>query len=279
MENQLQKVNILGFGIMGRQIAALLVFAGYDVNIWSRNIDENNKALYHREIKKIEKFLIQDPQENGTITYTSNIKALLPALTFEVLCEDVEVKKKVICLLDYDLQNHGILTNTSSYAPEEIHPSAVGIHFFNPIYLLKFAELSCASIDLPLGVKFLIDFLRERLNFEIITVNGNRGYIGNYLLFQEIANALKLVDRYGYDTRRIDQVLSHMGRSVSIFDIIDLVGVDVTRRIILNLKENDSAIFYSPIFDKALSDNVLGKKNKTSIRSVVDDVRWGKGGV
>lgn len=277
MSNKLEMINILGFGIMGRQIASLFQLVGYEVNVWSRSINEDSTQLYLKELKKIEKFLIPHPQKKDGIQHTEDIKTLTPALTFEVLIEDIDVKKKVIASLDYDVTEYGILTNTSSYSPLEIHHCAVGLHFFNPIYLLKFAELSHSALELSSAMKLLVDRLCSELGFEIIAVNNNRGYIGNYLLFQEIANALKLIDKFGYDTNMIDKVLSHMGRSISIFDIIDLVGVDVTRSIILNLKETDPSISYSSILDKALAENVLGKKNRTSIRNIIDSEKLKKG--
>ncbi|MEI6513508.1 MAG: 3-hydroxyacyl-CoA dehydrogenase NAD-binding domain-containing protein [bacterium] len=275
----MKTVNILGFGVMGRQVAALLQSIGYDVTVWSRHIDDDKSQLFCRDIKRIDKYFPNKAKGKGHICYVNNIELLMPALTFEVLVEDVDVKRRVIESLVYDVGDQGILTNTSSYSPSEIHCCAVGLHFFNPIYLLRFAELSCTTFEPVLSIRCLVESLCSELNVEIVHVRGNRGYIGNYLLFQDVANAFKLLEKYRYDTKTIDKVLNHMGRSISLFDIVDLVGVDVTRQIIRNLSKEDPSIFYPPVLDRAIARGVLGKKNRTSIRDFVDEERVGKGGI
>ncbi len=265
----MKQINMLGFGVMGRQAAALFQLLSYDVFVWDHNITDDKKAMFATEVRKMEKFLGLDSMKQGGITFVKNIEELVPVLTYEALIEDLPVKRSVISHLSYAISKGVLLTNTSSYRPSEIHPYAMGLHFFNPIYRLKFAELSSYSDAASSSVKDLLNCLNKH-GFEIITTSDNRGYVGNYLLFQEIANALKLIDRFNYKTSTIDRILSHMGRSVSVFDIIDLVGVDITRKILMNLKEVDSSIYCSQLLDEALKKNILGKKNKTSIRSVID---------
>ena len=108
-------------------------------------------------------------------------------------------------------------------------------------------------------------------DFTLVQVKENRGYIGNFLLFSEIASTLKLVDEFGYTTHAIDQVRHCMGHEVSIFSIIDLIGIDTTKRILDNLHETDSGIYVSPVLEKALHRGIYGRKNGTSILEVINE--------
>jgi len=266
----MDKLNVLGAGVMGRQITALFCLAGYEVFVWNRHIDEEIKGLQAKELKIAERVLKKHGQM-GNVQYVENIDALEPLLTYEILIEDINVKREVISHLPYKIEKNQLITNTSSYSPIEVHDNAMGLHFFNPVYYLRFAELAYSSEELGPSIKALIDRLKNTFGFEFIATSMNRGYIGNYLLFHEIANALKLIDEYGYKTDKIDRILFHMGRTESLFNLIDLVGVDVCRKIILNLREKDPSLYISPLLDVAIRKNILGKKNNTTIRCIIDN--------
>lgn len=268
--NKVEVVNILGFGVMGRQIAALLQLAGYHVCVWDRSLNDNKISRFKRDFKMIAKAFSLENIDCKDVSFVNNLGCLAGGLTYEVLVEDIGIKRAVLASLPSVIQSGTLLTNTSSYSPLEIHERAIGMHFFNPIYSLRFAEISSPVDELSASIKALISKLEKLMGIEFVFAFNNRGYIGNYLLFREIASALKIIDEYHYKTEAIDKVLAHMGRVNSLFDIIDLVGVDVCRKIILNLKEKDNAVYFSPLLDKAISNNIYGKKNKTSIRQILD---------
>lgn len=262
-------VNILGFGVMGRQIASLCVLMGVNVFLWNRSDSPTRQQLFTKQLRTDQKFFKGYCKTEGTFTFVTGIDQLKERLTIEVLVEDIDIKRKVISQLGYAFERRPLVTNSSSYSPIEIHPNTIGIHFFNPIYALRFVEFSADGSHLTSEVEEFLSFLIA-FDFEIVRTSNNRGYIGNFLLFNEISNALKLIDRYGYRSRTIDAVLRHMGREVSVFDIIDQVGVDVTKKILENLREVDGSIEVSPLLLSAISKNIYGKKNRTSIRQVID---------
>jgi 3-hydroxyacyl-CoA dehydrogenase len=140
------------------------------------------------------------------------------------------------------------------------------------VHALRFAEFAAPPGTRTPGMEDLLRRL-DGLGFALIEADFNRGYIGNYILFREIAAALQLIDRHHYTSRAIDEVLKRMGRPVSLFEIIDLVGVDVTLRIIQNLRGEDPSIHLSPLLQRAVSEGILGRKNQTSLRTLVDAPR------
>ena len=262
-------LNILGFGVMGRQITSLCVLMGMNVCLWNRSHSREQHELYQKQLKRDRRLFKEHCIGDGKFTFVSDLSQLEERLTIEVLVEDIQVKRDVVSGLGFDFERIPLVTNSSSYSPLEIHSGAIGIHFFNPICTLKFVELSADEAQITSEVKTFLNSL-EGFDFEIVKTAKNRGYVGNYMLFNEISNALKLIEKHGYSSKTIDAVQAHMGRAVSLFDIIDRVGVDVTKKILENLGETDDSVEASPFLGMAIAKGIYGKKNNTSIREIID---------
>lgn len=258
------RINILGAGVMGKQLVALLQLFGHDVVIWSRRSPEivrleidHQRRILHRKLHIAE--------TKGTLNVVDHLTLLESALTIEALSEDLDVKRAVIGGLSYDPSIHGLLTNTSSIQPMNIHPGARGLHFFNPVLAVKMIELAGTRDTLQPAEHELVDCL-EQNGFDIIETQDNPGYVANYVLFREIGSVLRLIDEFGYHPEVIDRVLKCLGHSSSALDLIDLIGVDVCCKILSNLMDVDSTFYLSPTLRKAVEAGVLGNKNETSFR-------------
>lgn len=88
------RINILGYGTMGRQITALLRLLGYDITVWSRCIgDEFNKES-DRALKLARRMLmLQEEVGTGEIEFTGELAMLEIGCTIEALVEDINYKK------------------------------------------------------------------------------------------------------------------------------------------------------------------------------------------
>ncbi|RDH81544.1 MAG: hypothetical protein DIZ80_15825 [endosymbiont of Galathealinum brachiosum] len=260
-------INVLGFGLMGKQISALLYLSGCEVNIYSRN--DINEKDFLRQVKILKKSL-RDTREGKYVLY-AELNELPNCTTIESVVEDITIKKEIYEKIR--LNNNSLyLTNTSSYSPDEISSEILGMHFFNPISL-GLIELSNNNVKQEeLGDLSSLVSKFESLGYVVVDVNENRGYIGNYILFHEISSALKLVEKFGYGVEQINQVYSKLYDGRDIFFIIDLIGIDVSYKILSNLKEVDETIYMPKTLKKALERNILGRKNKTTIKSIIEDV-------
>lgn len=262
------KFNVLGFGVMGRQIAALLQMLGHDVTVWNREISESRMERYHSERRVLMRKLGRS-ELTGTFRPEPVLDRLPAGLTIEVLAEELCVKQKILSGLPYAIEPMTLFTNSSSLLPNEIHPQAHALHFFNPIHALRLVETTLPPNEVDGEVKQLLDGL-QNLGIAVVRTNANRGFVGNYILFREISSALKLIDQYRYTTKTIDTVMNGIGRATSLFEVIDCVGIDVVKHILENLHHDDSSIYISPLLQKALELNILGRKNKTTIRTLID---------
>jgi len=248
---------------MGIQLTAFFNVIGYQVNVWNRTFSDAKLKRLSIEKRILEKNLKCAPDKQE-IVFLDNISLLPPVITIEALAEDLAVKQGVLCELPFELQLNGLFTNSSSFSPDEIHKNAQALHFFNPIYSVKLVETTCELDVLPLFRDI------QDAGLTVVHTKNNRGYIANYVLFREIAAALMLVEKFGYDTGTIDLTFAALGRQASVFDVIDFVGVDVTKRILENLRETDSSVTVPPVLTLALASGILGRKNKTTIRSMLD---------
>lgn len=251
-------------GLMGYQITSLLHLLGFDIAVFSRN--EINKKKLDRSIKFLNKHLSIDPALCGNLKFCYNFEDLYDACTIESVIEDLTIKKDIYSEVR-KITKKPFATNSSSFNPKEIEDDVVGVHFFNPIHLKLVEVINTGSNQLP-------DAFFHNLQiagYNIVEVKGNRGYIGNYLLFHEIGAALKLVDNYNYNTQDIKNVTSVIYPNRDIFLILDLIGLDVALSIFKNLHEEDSSIYIPKCIEGALKLGVLGKKNKTSIIDFIEN--------
>ena len=238
----MKKINIIGFGKMGMQISSLLMIMGYKVNIFTKNFSLKEKK-FKISNKIFEKFF--KIKQSGNYEVFENIKNLPKDHTIETLSEDLTIKKNILSKLDYDFDNNFLFTNTSSYDPKEINKNAYGIHFFNPIHQIKIIETTCSKSIINNDAKFFFDDLKK-LNFKIFIVKNNRGYVYNFLYFKKIALCYELIEKFGYKSEEIIEILNAFKTNNNFEEIISLVGKDTSKKIIKNLLENERNIFNKP---------------------------------
>jgi len=238
----MNEFNLIGFGKMGIQISSLLMTMGYKVNIFSKNFISKEKKfkICNRIFEKYFKI-----KQTGNFSIYQNIEDLPKNHTIETLVEDLAIKKKLLSHLKYDFDNMLLFTNTSSYDPKEINENALGVHFFNPIHQLKVIETTCSKSIIENNAKFFFDDIKK-LNFKIFKVKNNRGYVYNFLYFKKIALCYELIDKYGYTSNEIINILDAFKTNNDFEEIINLVGRDTTKKILSNLLENHNDIIKNP---------------------------------
>lgn len=247
---------------MAKQIASLFYIGGHEVAVWN-DVEMNQDDIY-RQIKLLRKSI--DCRQEGIITFVDSLERLEDRLTIESIIEDIEIKRQIYGSLETKITKP-YFTNTSSFSPTEIGRDVNGLHFFNPI-TLKIVELYlCDGVDRN-ELDHILKFLNS-LDFEIVDVHDNRGYIGNNILFHEISTALKLIEKFDYTTETVRTVYKKLYNGRDIFAIIDIIGIDVVYKILINLKEKDEDIYLPLCLKSALEKNILGKKNRTSIKQIL----------
>jgi len=253
------KINVLGYGVMARQIAALFYCIGYKVVIWSHN--EVDESLIKKNIRMVKRFV--DDSRDGWIYFVKSIDRLENHITIESVLEDLSIKVDLYESLKDKIDNY--FTNSSSILPGEIGENVHAFHFYNPISI-KLIEVSCCE-----NVVELDDILsRLRMNgYNVICEKGNYGYVGNLIIFKEVSSAFELIEVHGYSLEDISVVYGNALERTNIFKIVDLIGVDVAYSILKKFNANLPGFYMPKLMGYALSKNILGRKNKTSIMSIL----------
>jgi len=246
-------VNVLGCGIMGQQIAGLLAAGGFDVHVYARS--ELSEATLARKVKLVQRQLGLKDRPVGAMRVVHSIDELPDSLTIESITEDLGAKQSLYREF------------RKSHKPARNCRRRTRSAFFNPIGM-RLVELHLSAPERDATLERLLQFFGDS-EFVIVNVEDNRGYIGNYLLFTAIANMLKLLERFKYSFAEIEKVYAKLFPGQDLVAIIDIVGVDTTLHIIHNLRQHDDSIYLPQTLLAAHEQNILGKKNGTTFRSLL----------
>ena len=198
----MKKINIVGCGVMGAQIANLFNIMGYEVNIWNRSkIDKDNLFRQKKLILKLLKTL----DNNGLIKIIDNIQELPNNITIECLAEDLELKKNFLGNINQKVTKE-VFTNSSSIKTIKIGKNINLLHFFNPISLkiIEFNKTEKFSKD---AENIFYDL--KKLNFELIEVGNYTGFAFNKILFSEISNFFFIIEK-----EKIKELVNGFGKNI-----------------------------------------------------------------
>lgn len=233
------KIGVIGSGIMGNGIAQTFAMAGYDVIL----SDLNEKALVSaREViaVNIERVLKkQESTQTGDeilqrIQFTTGKDALADAdLIVEAIIENMEMKKAIFKELDDICEPKTIFaSNTSSYSITEIaaatsRPDRVcGMHFFNPVPVMKLIEVIRGAATSEETVTF-VQQLAARIGKESITVADAPLFVVNRILIPMISEAIFVLDEGIATAEDIDKgMVLGTNQPIGPLKLADMIGLD-----------------------------------------------------
>ncbi len=272
----IQKVMVVGSGLMGSGIAQVCAQAGLDVLLH----DVFDEAL-QKAVKNIE-WSVGKLVEKGTLSETratiigriETIQDIVPGksadLVIEAVFEDFELKQEIFRRLDKTC-NSGTLfaSNTSAIPITELAAATnrpnkfMGLHFFSPVPMMQAVEVvrGTATTDdtLSLGMAFV-----RRIGKEPILVNRDiGGFVINRINFPSAIEAMRLVEAGVATVEDIDKGLRlASGRKMGIFETGDMVGLDVTYGALMSMyQETGDGRWYPPLLlRRKVKAGHLGRK-------------------
>lgn len=245
---------------MGNGIAHVFAQFGYDVSL----IDTSEEAL-KKGMATIEKNLARQV-EKGTIddaTRTAALKRLTPSTTpetvsksdlvIEAATEAIDLKLKIFQNLDTYTPKHAILaTNTSSISITKIasvtqRPSQViGIHFMNPVPLMKLVEVIRGYQTSDETTNTVFD-LSRKLQKVPVEVNDYPGFVANRILMPMINEAIYSLYESVAGVEEIDTVMRlGMAHPMGPLQLADFIGLDVCLSILRVLHDGFGNPKYAP---------------------------------
>ena len=231
------RVNVIGSGFMGKQIAALLSVIGFDILIWEKT-DTNLVSDIKIDIRKIEK--INKTKNLGKIDVVNELNKLENNITIETVKEDLETKKEVFKSLKF---KNNLFSNTSSLKLSSIGDNINGLHFMNPI-TVKFIEVCKVKDFSEEKISLILNKLRN-ISYEIYNVEDSPGYIINKILFNDISFFFYLYEVEKINIKNINKIYLSNIKNFNPVRIINLIGVDTCLEILINLNKHDTK-YYVP---------------------------------
>jgi 3-hydroxybutyryl-CoA dehydrogenase len=239
---EIKKVGVVGCGLMGSGIAHVAAQAGYDVVV--READD---ALLDKGLGRIRKFLdggvkkgkLEAPEADaifGRIRGTTKLDALADRdIVIEAVTENLQVKEEVFTALDAVTAGHAILaSNTSSLSIVEMAAFTgradrfLGLHFFNPVPLMKLVEVVRTVRASPETVETGMAFARS-LKKEPILAKDSPGFVVNLLLVPYLLGAIRALEKGIASAPDIDKgMVLGCGYPMGPLTLLDFVGLDTT---------------------------------------------------
>ena len=283
-----EKISVIGAGIMGTGIAQVAATHGCTVNLIDSVPDALSCSKFNLQSvlnRLVEKGKVSEVDSNNILSkikWSIEMEDIAASeLVVEAVVEDMRVKQELFAKIESLVSNDCIIaTNTSSLSVVGIasvcsNPSRVlGIHFFNPVPLMKLVEV----IPAEQTDTTLIDGIKLTLNSwgkTVVTAKDTPGFIVNRVARPYYSEALRIYDEGIADFSTIDWAMKKFGGfRMGPFELMDYIGNDV------NYKATEAVFIglnYNPRFKpsstqkRMVDDGLLGRKSGKGYYDYSDD--------
>ena len=285
---QINKITVLGSGIMGHGIAQISAMNGYDVvlrDIEEKFLDNAMSKIRWSLDKMVEKNKINKQESDkihGRIKPIVDLKEALQDtdLLIEAVPEDLKLKKKVYTEVDQFAQEKTIYSsNTSTLPISEIsqltnRPARfIGLHFFNPPQLMKLVEvIPGVSTDKSI-VDLGINFVKSLSKVPIVCNKDVPGFIVNRIFIPLVHEAAYSLEKDGKSMTQIDSAVKFkLFLPMGIFELADYTGLDVIHKATIEMYSRDKKVVNPhPKIEQLFSSGKLGKKSGEGFYSYGDE--------
>ena len=274
----LTRFGVVGAGLMGSGIAEVCARAGLDVVVGE--VDAGRCGDAQRRIEQslgraASRGKITDEEHDsvlGRITYTTRLEDLADRqFVVEAVVENAEAKTSVFALLDKIIESDEavIASNASSIpimklAMSTRRPeSVIGLHFFNPVPVLKLVEVVPSLLTSPRTIEMTEHLAKDLLDKRVIMSQDRAGFVVNALLIPYLLSAIRMLES-GFataadiDTGMVEGCAHPMGPLA----LADLIGLDTTMAVAESLyAEFKEPLFASPpLLSRMVEAGLLGRK-------------------
>jgi 3-hydroxybutyryl-CoA dehydrogenase len=274
---EIKKVAVVGGGTMGNGITHVFAMNGFDVTLVEVKQEFADRALatidknLSRMVKK-EKITEDDKKQTlDNISVNLDLEEGVKDrdLIVEAVNENFDLKKKIFETIDKSAPDHAILaSNTSSISitklaavtnrPEQV----VGMHFFNPVPVMRLVEI-VRGLDTSDEVYQTIEDTAKKLQKEPVPVNDYPGFVSNRVLMPMINEAIFAVYENVATPENVDSVMKlGMAHPMGPLRLADFIGLDVCLDILKVLYEGfkDPKYRPCPLLVKMVDAGKLGDK-------------------
>ncbi len=275
----IERVGVVGCGLMGSGIAEVCARAGVDVVVfdvsesavaagWSRIERSLDRAVQRGK-------LVEDDRRSfsANLTMTTSLSDLHDRqLVIEAAVEDEALKTELFSQLDKVVEHPDAVfaSNTSSIpimklATVTSRPGQVlGLHFFNPVPVLNLVELVTSIVSSAEAADVARRFAADQLGKKVIASKDRAGFIVNALLVPYMLSAIRMLESGFATAQDIDTgMVEGCAHPMGPLALTDLVGLDTTLSIAHSLYDEFKEPLYAPppLLSRMVEAGLLGRKS------------------
>jgi len=273
-----QRIGVVGSGLMGSGIAEVCARAGLDVMV--REVDAGAAEAGQRRLTKsldrgVSAGKLSEADRDSAlaaIAFTTDFGDLADRqLVIEAAVEYEPLKVDIFKQLDKVVtdDNAVLASNTSSIPimklgiatrrPEQV----IGIHFFNPVPVLRLVELVTSLMTSPETVAAANDFASDVLHKKVIRSKDRAGFVVNALLVPYLLSAIRMMESGFATAEDIDiGMVEGCNHPMGPLHLTDLIGLDTTLAVAASLYEEFKEPLYAPppMLSRMVEAGLLGRK-------------------
>ena len=275
----IQRVGVVGCGQMGAGIAEVCARAGLDTVVHeidaagaergrSRLIGSFDKAVARDRMTEAER-----DAAIGLLTFTTDLADMADRrMVIEAVIEDEGLKTSVFKTLDQVVEaDDAILASNTSSIPimklgiaTQRPESVVGIHFFNPVPVLKLVELVTSLMTDTATVDAANHFAEDTLGKIVIRSQDRAGFVVNALLIPYILSAIRMMESGFATAEDIDHgMVEGCNHPMGPLSLADLIGLDTTLAVAVSMYDEFKEPLYAapPMLSRMVEAGLLGRKS------------------
>lgn len=280
----IRKATVLGGGVMGSQIAALLVNAGLKVKILDIAIDEKDPNKISRKsyemITDKKRPQLFDLNFAPNLTY-GNFEEDLQGeddadIYIEAVKEELDIKHSVWKQVKAVAKDNALFATNTSGIPieyiakvfnEEERQRFFGMHFFNPPRIMKLVEIIPLKETTEESVKAAQEFAEGKLGKGVVVANDVPGFVANRIGTQTMNDIMHRAEEQGMSISDTDALTGRaIGRpSTGTYGLSDLVGIDIAVTVTKGMQQvpgEDKFFKSTKTAEKLVESGALGRKTK-----------------
>lgn len=274
----IERVGVIGCGQMGAGIAEVCARAGLDTivrEVDAATAERGRNRLMSSFDKAVARKKMTEEERDATIarlTVTTDIGDMADRqLVIEAVIEDEPLKTEVFSALDKVVESDDAIlaSNTSSIPIMKLgiateRPEQVcGIHFFNPVPVLKLVELVTSLMSSDETVERANAFATGQLGKIVIRSQDRAGFVVNALLVPYILSAIRMMESGFATAEDIDNgMIEGCNHPMGPLALADLIGLDTTQAVAESLYEEFKEPLYAapPMLSRMVEAGLLGRK-------------------
>ena len=282
----INRIGVIGSGVMGRGIAYVGALGGYSVTVADvseealQNAKKEIEITFEKSISRGHITVEAAEQARGNLHFETDLAFVAAGadLLIEAVPEVAAIKKQVFEMMEEHAQEHCYFaTNTSTMSPTEIASYAkrpdktIAMHFFNPVHKMPLVEI-IRGLETSDETAAVIREVAEKMGKETVVINEFPGFVTSRISALVGNEAFYMLQEGLGTPEEIDKAIKlGLNYPMGPFELVDLVGLDVRLNNLKYLHEKLGEKYRpAPLLEQYVKAGRLGRKSGRGVYDYTD---------